>query len=238
MKIGIVTLLAGVFFFSAAQVRAQLNFPNVEDGTSGWGSCSDCAGGLAKASSYWMAQFQGSPSLSGASTEFFISGAAPYSNALFWRKLGPQDWASNYNFDFWVYLDGASWYAQSLEYDFFQFVNHREYMFGSQCNYASGHWDIWNQATNTWVQTPLACHKLAPNTWHHIVWQYHRTSDTLMHYDWLAVDGAWYPLGWTEPSNWMPSGWTDNLGVQFQLDTAASPLAFHEWIDKVNVKIW
>lgn len=237
MRMGIVILLAGVFFLSAAQIHAQLNYPNVEDRTTGWGSCSDCAGGLSKASVYWMAQFQTSPSLSGASTEFFISGQ-PYSDVLFWRKLGAQDWATHYNFDFWVYLDQASWYAEALEYDFFQFANQREYMFGSQCHYATGHWDIWNQATSHWIQTPLPCRKLAPNAWHHIVWQYHRTSDTLMHYDWLAVDGAWYPLNWTEPSSAMPSGWTDNLGVQWQLDTAASPLAFHEWVDKVNVKIW
>ena len=237
MKSVIVSLLAGLFFLSAAQIQAQLNFPNLEYQTRGWGSCSDCAGGNSRASAYWMAQFQSNPSLSGASTEFFISGPA-YSNALFWRKIGAQDWASNYNFDFWVYLDGQSWYAQTLEYDFFQFVNHREYMFGSQCDYASGHWDIWNQATNHWVQTPIACYKLKPYVWHHIVWQYHRTPDTLMHYDWLAVDGDWHQLNWAEPSGWLPSGWGDDMGVQWQLDTASAPLAFHEWIDKVNLKIW
>lgn len=240
MKLGIITLLAGMFLLNAARTQAQINFPNVEDQTTGWGSCAspDCAGGLNQAAVYWKAQFQTSPSLSGASTEFFISGSQPYSNALFWRKIGAHDSATNYNFDFWVYLDNASLYANALEYDFFQFVNHRQFMFGSQCHYSTGHWDIWNQATKHWVQTPIACQKLKPYVWHHIAWQYHRTSDNLMHYDWLAVDGAWYPLNWTEPSDWLPSGWTNNMGVQWQLDTGSGPLSFHEWVDKVNLKIW
>lgn len=79
-------------------------------------------------------------------------------------------------------LDNASLSAQALEYDTFQFVGGREYMFGSQCNY-SGQWEVWNAGATVWHPTSVPCQKFTPNVWHHIVWQVHRTSDTQMHYD-------------------------------------------------------
>ena len=237
MKPGIVTLLAGVFFLIAGRLQAQATFSNIENKTTGWGSCTDCAGGTHKADIYWMAQFQTTPSVSGDSTEFFTSAKKPYADVLFWRKIGPQSWATHFTWDFWVHVDKDSTYAQALEYDFFQFANHVEYMFGSQCDYASGHWDVWNQSTKRWVQSSVPCQKLKPNVWHHIVWKYHRTSDTRMHYDSLTIDGVVHAVNMAEPSGPMPSGWTDNMGVQWQLDTAASPLSFHEWVDKVKLTI-
>ncbi len=237
MKLGIVTLLLGVFFLVAGQVQAQTVFSDLDDKTTGWGSCTTCAGGTNNAAVYWMAQNQTSPSLTGNSTEFYISASKPYADVLFWKKIGAQDAATHFTWDFWVYLDNASYYAQALEYDLFQFTHGVEYMFGSQCDYASGHWDVWNQSTNKWVQSPVACHKFTPKVWHHIVWQYHRTTDTKMHFDSLTVDGVYHAVNMTEPSGPMPSGWTDNMGVQWQLDTAASAQSFHEWVDKVKLTI-
>ncbi len=214
-----------------------MTFSNIDDNNTGWGSCTTCAGGANIADVYWMAQFQTTPSRDGNGTQFYISASQPYSDVLFWEKLGAQDWATQFTWDFWVYLDDASLGAQALEYDFFQFVAGTEYMFGTQCGYASGYWDVWNQGTVTWVQTSVACQQFAPNLWHHIVWQVHRTSDTLMHYDTLTLDGIQYPVNMTEASGPLPVGWTDNLGVQWQLDTASAPLAFNEWIDNVKLTI-
>jgi hypothetical protein len=73
--------------------------------------------------------------------------------------------------------------------------------------------------------------------WHHIVWQVHRTSDTQMRYDSLTLDGIQYSLKLNEPSGPTPLGWTDNLGVQWQLVTASTALAFDEWIDNVKLTI-
>src|SRR5271169_4426547 len=90
---------------------------------SGWQKCHDpgCAGGSGQGS-YWMAQYQRSPSLSGASGEFYNSGV--WANALFYKKLGSgHDNISNLLWDFYVQLDSnAAAGAQSLEYDSFQFV--------------------------------------------------------------------------------------------------------------------
>src|SRR5262245_31809256 len=110
-------------------------------------------------------------------------------------------------------------------------------MFGSQCVYATGYWEVWNAGGGTWVQTSLPCQKFTPNTWHHIVWQTHRTTDRQMYYDSLTLDEVQNTLNLSEPSGPLPAGWKDNLGVQWQIDSAAAPLAANVWIDKVKLTI-
>jgi hypothetical protein len=239
VKWGVVWLLLVTLLVSAAQGQnhKKIVFSNIDDNSTGWGSCTTCAGGVNNADLYWRDPFQTTPSRDGNSTKFYISASQPYSNVLFWEKLEARDWATQFTWDFWVYLDNASLGAQALEYDMFQFVGGVEYMFGTQCAYGTGSWDVWNEGAGTWVPTKLACQPFTPNAWHHIVWQVHRTSDTQMHYDSLTLDGIQYSLNLTEPSGPLPLDWTDNLGVQWQLDTASAPLSFNEWIDNVKLTI-
>ncbi|HZP62470.1 MAG TPA: hypothetical protein VFB28_03565 [Terriglobales bacterium] len=214
-------------------------FTHIDDSNTGWGSCTSCAGGAHNADSYWMAQFQTSPAKDGSSTQLYISASKSYSNALFWNKLGAQDYATHFTWDFWIYVGPNSVNAQTLEYDMFQDVGGREYMFGSQCNYASKYWDVWNGSTSHWIQTTLPCTKWSVSTWHHIVWNYHRTTtDTKMYFDSLTLDGVVHNLNMNEPSAPLPKGWSDGLGVQWQLDTAGSALTFSEWVDEVKLTIW
>jgi hypothetical protein len=110
-------------------------------------------------------------------------------------------------------------------------------MFGTQCVYASGQWNVWNGGIKKWVPVPVACKPFSPDVWHHIILHVHRTADTRMHYDWLTLDGVRNPLNVAEPSGPLPTGWLDNLGVQWQLDTANSPISFNEWIDNVQLTI-
>ena len=62
--------------------------------------------------------------------------------------MGADDSATNFLWDFYVQLDSASVNAaQALEYDAFQFVGGYNYMIGTECNYAAGVWDTWNEAS-------------------------------------------------------------------------------------------
>jgi hypothetical protein len=240
VKWGVAPLVLVVFLASAAVSERhdnRMTLSNIDDNNTGWGSCTSCAGGANNADAYWMAQNQSAPALDRNSTQFYVSATQPYSDVLFWEKLGPQDWATQFTWDFWFYLDNASTGAQALEYDMFQFVSGIEYMFGTQCLYATGNWNVWSQGGKTWVPTSVPCQKFAPNRWHHLVWQFHRTADTQMHYDTLTLDGVPHVLNLTEPSGPLPSGWGDNLGVQWQLDTASVPIAFNQWIDNVKLTI-
>ena len=211
---------------------------DVDDTTSGWGKCTHCAGGKNKADVYWMAPFQTTPSKDGNSTQFYVSASKPNADVLFWNKLGAYDSAMHFTWDFWVYLDKASVSAQALEYDLFQYVSGREYMFGTQCAYAEGLWDVWDQGSRSWVSTQIPCKAFTPKLWHHIIWQFHRTTDKKMHYDSLTLDGVLYSVKQTQSSGPLPTGWTDELGVQWQLDTPAAPLSFNEWIDDVKLTVY
>ena len=211
-------------------------FSNIDD-RGNWNYCHNpgCAGGSGSGS-YWMARNQNPPSRDGASTEFFNSGV--WANALWWQKLGANDGVHNFLWDFYINLDDASHNgAQSLEFDTFQFVHGYNYMIGSQCDYAAGVWDTWDEASGHWIHTSISCPRFSTNTWHHIQW--YVTTNTNAHtytYVTLVVDGNAHAVNVTR--NAKNLGWSDNLGVQWQLDVNASGEGYHEWVDKVTLTVW
>jgi hypothetical protein len=209
----------------------------------GWGSCVACAGGDSTGS-IASSPFQTSPSVDGSSRDFYITGA-PDTNGLWWYKVGPNDAVSNFEFAFWVYFDSATSFAQALEFDAFQFNKGVEYMFGTQCDYASGTWDVWNAGAGQWVHTSTGCAEFQPNTWYHLDWKFHRTSpNNYEHYDSLTVEQlgkngrvstTTHNFNLTYPSGAMPSGWTDDMGVQFQMDIGGTGATMEEWVDEVTL---
>jgi hypothetical protein len=245
-------ILFALFLFVTSTTAWGQTYSNINDSTAvdnglanavGWGSCVNCAGG-ASTGSIASSPFQTSPSLDGASRDFYISGS-PYTNGLWWYKVGPNDAVSNFDFDFWVYVNSGAPSAQALEFDAFQFNNGVEYMFGTQCDNASGTWDVWNTSKGQWVHTNFACTGFQPNTWYHLHWKFHRTSPNNMeHYDSLTIqqsdkrgrlNTSTHNFNLAFPSGPMPSGWTDNMGVQFQLDIGGSGTSIQEWVDEVTL---
>ncbi len=211
-------------------------FTNVQNFTSGWGSCSDCAGGGSVTTNYWMAQYQTSPSLSGSSAQFFNGGQA-WANVLWYNKLGAQNAATHFLWDFYVYFDSTTatnvW---SAEYDLWQSVGGYEHMIGSQCDFGDGVWDTWDQLNGRWIHTNIACNRFTPNTWHHIQWYVERVSATQYRYDVLVVDGVSYAVNQTYTAS--VSNWNDNLGVQWQLDVSGNGTPAYQWVDNVKLTVW
>lgn len=156
-----------------------------------------------------------------------ISGPA-YSNALWVRKVGAT--SNNYFIaEFDAYIPEEA--PQALEYDIFAFNQPTEYMFGSQCDFSSGFWEVWS-GTSGWVRTSKVCD--LKKGWHHIQWFVHR-SGTELHYDLLSVDQVPFQLEMTEPSNPLPKGWNNTSGIQFQLDIAGSAQPLTEYIKNISL---
>lgn len=205
--------------------------------TTGWNSCDTaaCAGGTGEGT-FWQSFNQSSPSLDGRSMELYHDGY--WGNALWWRGMGSNDAATNLLWDFYVQLDSASVSAaQALEYDAYQFTAGYNYMIGTECNYAAGVWDTWNEVNQQWLHTAIPCKKFAPGTWHHIQW--YVTTNHSSHtytYKTLVLDGVTYNLNQTQPAKYL--GWSSNIGAQWQLDVNASGAGFHEWIDEAKLTIW
>jgi hypothetical protein len=183
-----------------------------------------------------MAQNQSTPSMDGNSVEFYKSGV--WANALWYNQLGADNSVSNFLWDFYIYLDDASVSAaQALEFDAFQFVGGYNYMIGSECNYAAGVWDTWDEYSGQWIHSSVPCPKFTAGTWHHIQGYVQRVTNAQTYkYVTLVVDGNSYTLDIT--GNAKSLGWADNLGVQYQLDVNASGAAYHMWVDNSTLTVW
>jgi hypothetical protein len=204
-----------------------------------------------------VAQFQTQPSRDGASTKFYVDGPA-WTDVLFWNKVGAHDDFTHFQFDFWVQVDtNSTTIGQTLEFDAFQFAKGVEYMFGTQCDYATGVWEIWNQRGGRWMNSGIACQKFVPNVWYHITWNFHRNTywwDRNMYYDNLTIERYdanntlaarnTYNLYRAYAPGPMPAGWSDDLGVQFQVDLNGqagingNPSTITEYVDQVKLTAW
>ena len=228
------------------------------DQNNNWGSCTgSCAGGsTAYPTTYW-APFQTTPSRDGSSLKFYVDGPA-WTDVLFWNKVGPHDNFTHFQFDFWMQLDSNSTtIGQAIEMDAFQFAKGTEYMFGTQCDYASGAWEIWSQGMGMWISTGVTCQKFTPNVWYHITWNFHRNNyswDKSTYYDNVTIERYdtsnnlaarnTYTFGYGYPSGPMPATWSDDLGVQFQVDLNGqagingNPSTITQFVDQVKLTAW
>jgi hypothetical protein len=212
-------------------------FSNLDQSTTNWSKCGDppCAGGSGQGS-FWQSFHNTSPSMDGSSMQLFRDGI--WANALWWKKVGAQNSATNFLWDFYVRVDDASLKSgQALEFDAFQFVGGYNYMMGTQCDYGYGVWDLWNGTGGSWTRTSIPCPKFSPNTWHHIQW--YMTNNHSKHsytFVTLVVDGKVYNVNRTMYAKYL--AWGDNLGAQWQLDVNKTGAAFHEWVDKAKITVW
>ena len=208
----------------------------IQNTTDNWTDCSICAQGTHRTTNYWQAPFQTRPSMTGSSREFF-SGGPSWTNVLFIKTLPPQNQASHFIWDFYVYHDGASaasiW---SAEFDLWQVIGGREFMIGSQCAFGDTKWETWDSQHNRWIKTGIGCPRWAPNTWHHVQWYVERRGQSQYRYDTLVVDGTPHSINLTYNIARVP--WPDNVGIQWQLDQSSNGVPIHEWIDDVQLTMW
>jgi hypothetical protein len=170
----------------------------------------------------------------GATSVLSMTGPAN-SNALFYNKIAGSgaNAADHLNSDFKVTLDANSATAQTFEFDVFQSISGRVYMYGSQCNQVTGFWQIWDELSQAWSNTSVAC-ALSPSTQYHIQWAVHRVpGSNLMYYDTLTIDGVPHTIN-TSKNSGLRSGFGDSIGINFQMDEGASGTSLSETIQDVS----
>lgn len=229
---------AGTVSKTGVNINATANkkvYANIDE-MSGWNHCDVCAGrnGQGPTSTYWQAQFQTTPSLDGASSEFFLGGSTPYSNALWWKQLGAND-----NVRFFVYeldfyfTDGLA--PQALEFDLNQSLNGKRYIFGTECDFKGAKmWRVWDYNLH-WVSTGIPCTAVTPKVWHHLAWEFERTTTGKTHFIAVTVDGVRKAVdfyGTPKPAS------ASELNVAFQMDGNSSMTDYHVWVDKVKLTAW
>lgn len=205
------------------------------DQMSGWESCTVCAGANASGpvATYSMVENQASPSLDGASAKFSISGTTPYSDALWWKQLGAADTATHlkYDVDFYITNPGVS---QALEFDNNQSNGVHKFIYGTQCNIKGGHWDVWGNAAGNWLSTGIACSAPTAFVWHHLTWEFQRTTTNVIFVG-FTYDGVTHYVNRSYPAR--ASG-VHEMNVAFQMDGDSAMHAYSTWLDRVTLTYW
>lgn len=210
-------------------------FADVEEIT-GWSSCDACAGanGTGPTAPHSITQNIASPSMDGKAAEFWLGGETKYSNALWWKQLGARDSASKFTYDLYFYLKNPS-VAQALEFDVNQTVNGKMYVFGTECNLkGSKTWRIWDYNLH-WLSTGIPCTVPTAYQWHHLVWEFQRTSDGRTHFISVTLDGK---KSYIDQKLTPRPKTTRELNVAFQMDGNSTMTDYSTWLDNVTLKIW
>jgi hypothetical protein len=202
---------------------------------TGWSSCTTCAGigGNGPSASFGFQQFVGSPSLSGGSMRFSISGRTPYSDALWWKQLGGNNGATHFVYDLDFYMTSPQ-LAQALEFDVNQSNTARKFIFGTECSIGRKEWDVWNTAGHTWIRTGVPCATPAAFKWHHLTWEFYRDG-AMTHFVAVTMDGVKHYLN--RAYNAQSSGATE-VNVAFQMDGDYAMHAYSTWLDNVTLRYW
>ena len=193
-----------------------------------------CASGLGDATST-MTRHQSSPSLSGNSSVFTLGGKTHYSNALWWKSLGPSSKPTRFVYDLYFYLTDPN-APEALEFDVNQSMGGTRYTWGSECSYRdTGHWDIWNPEAEVWETTSVKCPPVEAHAWHHLIWQVERV-DGKVHYISVTLDDK---VSRIDKYYEAQHGWKgDDVNVAFQLDGDYLQDPYSVWLDNVSLSSW
>lgn len=200
-----------------------------------WDSCTVCAGAGANGpvATYSMVEKQASPSLTGASAKFSISGTHPYSDVLWWKQLGAVDSSTNLKYDVYFYITNPG-VAQALEFDNNQSNGAHKFIYGTQCNIKAGHWDVWGNASGNWLSTGIACSAPTAFVWHHLTWEFQRTSTNVVFVG-FTYDGVTHYVNRSYPAR---GSSVHELNVAFQMDGDSAMHAYSTWLDQVSLTYW
>ena len=205
----------------------------------------DCSPSPCDGITYSMAQGIKSPALSGASTQFNLGGTADYSDALFNNHLigdlssqGLPDQNHTlvptfHNFTYDVYFYGTDLaLSQAVEFDINQFYDNLGFIWGQECRIAGGNeWDIWNNVSQKWVPTGIACNPLS-NSWNHVTIQVQRTSSNQLLYQSITLNGVTNTVNQTYPPGSTPGWW--GITVNYQMDGNNKQSPYTVYLDNLK----
>jgi len=203
-----------------------------------WLTCGACGnnGGTGAVAAYSDTLGIGTPSEDGSSTEFSIAATVPFTNGYFYQQHAPianQVTAITYEFDLYIPA-GSETLPQAIEFECQQILDGYVYNFSWQALYPGSTWRIFDYGLKQWDATPLAFTHFTPNTWHHIVAEYHNdTTNHLVIHDALTVDGVRMPVNITH--NAFFSGSNNQFTNAVQLDSNSTAAPYSIYVDSMKI---
>ncbi|HYG97825.1 MAG TPA: Ig-like domain-containing protein [Terriglobales bacterium] len=204
---------------------------------SGWQHCTVCAGIGANGpvAKYGMSQGRTSPSMDGNSTQFWIGGDIPYSDALWWRQLGANSTARRFVYDLYFYVKTPQ-YAQALEFDVNHSFNGKKYIMGTQCDIRNHRqWEVWDGIAKDWRGTGVPCSVPPAYTWNHLVEEFVHDSSGKVTFVSITLNGKKYYINRSYYS--IASG-ANEINVAFQMDGDYAMHDYSVWLDNVKLTYW
>jgi hypothetical protein len=205
---------------------------------SGWQSCSVCAGpgGNGIDAAHSLTQGVKSPSLDGSSSQFWLGGTHPYTNALFVKPLGGRAGATHFvlDFDFWI---GNANVAQGLEFDIFYARDGFKNYFLTECDSAgtyAGTWQVIDVTIDSWQRTGLPCH-VNSFAWNHVTLEFYRQPDGNSRFVSVSMNGNKQYVNRTYPAL-RTSSFSMDAGVQMDGDSRQDN--FSIWVDRMSITYW
>lgn len=205
---------------------------------SPWLTCGACGntGGTGAIAAYSDTLGIGTPSEDGSSTQFSIAATVPFTNGYFYQQHTPVTnpmTALKYEFDLYIPA-GSETLPQAVEFECQQILDGWVYNFSWQALYPGNQWRIFDYGLKRWDSTGLTLTRFTPNTWHHIVAEYHNdTTNHLVIHDALTVDGVRMPVNITH--NAFLSGSHNQFTNAVQLDSNSAAAPYSVYVDNMKI---
>ena len=205
---------------------------------SGWQTCGGCGneGGTGQGPVYGLAQALSTPSLSGSSADFWVTGGPAYTGGYYFIEQptvpNPVSYL-RYEFDLYIPAQYAT-APQALEFECQQNSNGYTYNYAWQADYASKTWRVFNYTTKHWEGTSVAFAGFTPDTWHHIIAVYHASGTQIIH-DSITVDGVTSPVNLTHDALFTGNGL--ELTNAFQVDLDGNSTPYQVYVDNMTVTL-
>ncbi len=232
------TMKSTVYVTSTSTTATDLTvFNRIEERTS-WQTCGNCGntGASGATASYNLTRGISSPSKDGSSSQFWIGGNYPYKNAYWYiQQTAPTKAVSYLRYEFYLYVPKAYATApQAIEFECQQKVGGYVYNFAWQANYAGKSWRIFDFINRKWVSSGLGFSGFTPNTWHHVVAEFHTTGAYTVH-DALTIDGVRKTVGKKFPAKSATTG--RYFTNAFQLDLNGTATDYKVYVDGMTVSL-
>lgn len=221
----------------SASICAQQAIPpdattiaNIEQ-LPGWQSCDTCSGGGKVP--YSMTQKLNYPEPE--STRFSIGHGAPWSHALWWKRLGNDPHTSHFVLSLDQYIEdpAASW---GIEYNVNQLLDDQWFKFSTQCSFGDGIWQVWDSAGKHWTRTGVPCLRPAPSTHTRLRMDYERVKGRA-HFISITINDHVYNVDRAfepQPIN----GKNGDFGVHFQLNGDKQSDPYSVWVRDFQLTYW
>jgi hypothetical protein len=228
---------------SSSAVPSTAITTNDIDQKTGWGSCDVCAGpgGAGATVPHSVTYGQADPAMDGNSVKFHIgdsSTSQSYATALWWQYAGASDNYKHFIYDVHFYLkDPAA--AQALEFDVNQTrkADGVKYIFGTECDIRGTHvWRVYDNLNKKWTSTGVTCSAPTAYAWHHLVWEFARTSAGPQFVS-LTLDGVKHYVN-MQVNKRSGTGNSTLLNVAVQLDGNGVTKPYDEWVDGITITRW